>query len=382
MDEHTYGSGGTGGSNSATGSPTSADVRHERDQTIPREIADAINALVFETAQRLSERSPSSSRNTIRAYSAAWKTLLRGGYQLAGELSWEHAIKVFLALDPSGNSTWRHKRQALIRACFVWDLNRSLIAKIIRKKSASASVQSRYSTLRRRRGFDPIARHKVIQYLIAQKPTGPIPSVIAVMLIRAGTITGIRPLEWPDVEIVDDLETVKDQHFIWLHFKSSSEATQSKKRRMVISTFAPEDIVLVRNLLRNAKRFAADWKEICRSAEKEVQAASRAIWPSNAERRYTLYSTRHQFCANNLNVQDDEKDVVYMMGYSSYRDLNRHPSAAVSEIEQSWPKEVPPVCSFPCVDPSDKDGIQGRQRGRRRRRWTAHDLAKWLDATN
>lgn len=154
---------------------------------------------------------------------------------------------------------------------------------------------------------------------------------------------GLRP-----VEVGTTLEEISADGEVVIVVRNA-KATQGRggggERRLGLREFAANDQARIRTFLRKMRNLteAGHYQTIYESCRKLLLKASRRLWPER-KTTYSLYSARHQFCANTKS-QRETAEVSVGMGHSSER------TAIVSYGKRRHGKKVPlPTVSADAVN--------------------------------
>lgn len=112
--------------------------------------------------------------------------------------------------------------------------------------------------------------------------------------LRAGILTGLRPVEWRDAEYNGETNTL-----IVKNAKNTNGRANGYYRNLNLNHLDKEDINIIKQQLILSKKFnsAGLWDDYYNGCSNLMRYLCRKIWP-NRKKRPTLYSTRHQYCAN------------------------------------------------------------------------------------
>jgi len=149
------------------------------------------------------------------------------------------------------------------------------------------------------------------------------PTALAIMLLLCGTVTGLRPCEWPNVtlspsspgaELVLRVKNAKATNgrahgpFRHIRLTDLNRYIDSLIRRLVVEAHAAA-------LIGTYERQTA-------SASQVLYRATRRLWPRR-KKHYTLYSARHQAAANWKTLLSKEQ-VAALMGHCSPETATTH----------------------------------------------------------
>jgi hypothetical protein len=319
-----------------------------------------ISDILMETHLRFAQELPNKAKTTKKAYLSALRTKLRQGANLTGTVSWEGAIAAFERSDNDSSSNWHLKRSALIAASEVWGFSSELKIRIYGVSRSEIVKDNDTQMARRAMGLDPVVRHTLVKWLTSQSGGGARKaSSIASLLLRAGTLVGLRPKEWNTARLVTE------DGLLWLRTRTLKQRVcDVKERRLGIFNFQPGDIALIERTIAEIQDPYIDWDKFYALVQRALSEGCSEIWGAGEDQRYNPYNARHQFCANNRAMQEDDASVAVLMGHESLENLTRYASPALSEIGngKTWPEGVETIVSFPIAHPDDIEKVRGRRR--------------------
>lgn len=131
--------------------------------------------------------------------------------------------------------------------------------------------------------------------------------------LRAGVLTGLRPIEWRTSKYDETTNSL-----IVRNAKNTNGRANGDIRTLSLNHLDNEDVGIIKQQVILANKFEAGglWQEYYNGCSNLIRYTSRKIWPSR-KRRPTLYSTRHQYCANLKASGMRTNEVASLMGHAS-----------------------------------------------------------------
>lgn len=162
--------------------------------------------------------------------------------------------------------------------------------------------------------------------------------------LRAGVLTGLRPIEWKDAKLKK-----MDEHFILVvkNAKNTNNRANGEFRTLNLDHLKRDDIALIRNHLKVANQFSSDlsdWKNYYNGCSSLLRSKNKVAFP-NRIKLPTLYSSRHQFSANTKASGCRPEEVAALMGHATdltaqstygkkrYGTRGRKPNVDKNEVE-------------------------------------------------
>lgn len=131
--------------------------------------------------------------------------------------------------------------------------------------------------------------------------------------LRAGILVGLRPIEWKSSRYDKDSNSI-----IVANAKNTNGRANGDFRTLNLNHLSSDDISIVKQQVALANKFnSADlWNDYYNGCSNLIRYTSRKIWP-NRKKRPTLYSTRHQYCANLKASGMKTTEVASLMGHAT-----------------------------------------------------------------
>ena len=179
-------------------------------------------------------------------------------------------------------------------------------------KHFKRSMSNNTSAMKDKKLSDP-DREEIINWL-RNNPTQY--SVPLILYLRIGTSLGLRPCEWKSarVDIHDDGSA--ELHVV--NAKATNGRSNGIARTLMLGDLPHGMIELIHNFIELIRRLndIGKWDNFYHGCRKTLYHAARKLWP-NRKKYPTLYSLRHQFCANAKSSGMTKMEVAALMGHAS-----------------------------------------------------------------
>jgi len=168
----------------------------------------------------------------------------------------------------------------------------------------------------------------------------------------AGIASGLRPAEWESADIIEQSE---DRGLVirLANAKNTNGRASGEFREIIVepgwmAEYTLRHIAGVKEWLEEGRPFAAYYDE----SRVALYRSIRKLWPKDTHRHYSLYSGRHQFCANVKRVGHNKKIVAKMMGHASTRTAEAHYGRRING-HTSFASKIPmPALKSPTSSPT------------------------------
>jgi integrase len=134
--------------------------------------------------------------------------------------------------------------------------------------------------------------------------------------IRAGILTGLRPIEWKTIIINEENETVS---LIVKNAKHTNDRAHGEIRTLNLNHLKLNEIGLVKQHIQVSSQMSMDdeiWEKYYQGCSNLLRYLSRKVWP-NRKKHHSLYSARHQFSANLKASGCLPVELAALMGHAS-----------------------------------------------------------------
>lgn len=210
-------------------------------------------------------------------------------------------------------ATWRQYKASLIEHLRHQPSSaaQEAIEFLINTESASVHASAGRTSATKLKRFPPADFEAVLQVL--RQRSNPLDPVLGVWL-RAGLITGLRPQEWLQSEIItiDDLPALRV-----VNAKHSNGRANGPTRTLMLDRLSEEErqLLAAQVSYMQALERSGEFDPLYHRCRVRLQRVVRRLWPRR--RRYpTLYSTRHQFAANAKASGASKAEVAALMGHA------------------------------------------------------------------
>lgn len=146
----------------------------------------------------------------------------------------------------------------------------------------------------------------------------------ACLWLASGIISGLRPIEWKNTEI---LEKTSDGGLTLkvANAKNTNGRANGEYREISIPPgWMAEYVTKHLQELQTWLSHGFDYEDYYATSRNELRRAVLELWPNNKNRHYSLYSGRHQFCANLKREGKTKREVADQMGHASEETASEH----------------------------------------------------------
>jgi hypothetical protein len=149
-----------------------------------------------------------------------------------------------------------------------------------------------------------------------------------VVWLAAGTITGLRPCEWYGTRVKEHGDGKRI--LIVPNAKNTNGRANGDFRTLDLTALEPKPFALVKRHMAFVAEFpSADaLRRAYHSCRKLLHKATRQLWP-HREKYTTLYTARHQYCADAKRVLS-RAEIASLMGHASSRTNAVHYARRIS----------------------------------------------------
>lgn len=134
--------------------------------------------------------------------------------------------------------------------------------------------------------------------------------------LRAGILTGLRPIEWRKATLV---KTAANIVLEVKNAKNTNSRANGEERHLNLNHLSSEDIKIIENHLKIVAEFKesrSSWNNFYNGCSNLLREKNKKAFPTKT-RRPTLYSSRHQFSANSKASGCSPEEVAALMGHAS-----------------------------------------------------------------
>lgn len=169
-------------------------------------------------------------------------------------------------------------------------------------------------TSAKKQKYLPIKDLKKIDNTLSQSKS--VWSIPTRLWLRAGILTGLRPIEWRTTEINESDENI---FLIVVNAKNSNDRANGEKRTLSLNHLNKNELDIVKNHLKVVNKFNKkrnDWVGYYQGCSNLLRNKNKIIFP-NRKKVPTLYSSRHQFSANVKASGCTPEEIAALMGHAS-----------------------------------------------------------------
>lgn len=135
--------------------------------------------------------------------------------------------------------------------------------------------------------------------------------------LRAGILTGLRPIEWRKSELIR--ENNGSLFLKVLNAKNSNNRANGEYRHLNLDHLDSNEIKIIKSHLKICENFSDtrdEWDSFYKGCSNLLRTKTRIAFP-NRKRYPTLYSSRHQFSANSKASGCRPEEIAALMGHAS-----------------------------------------------------------------
>jgi hypothetical protein len=285
--------------------------------------------------------------NTRDQYESRANTLIREALGINDEICYLPPAKLLIEKFETGKiatATYRLYKAALLHVMATNPLSDAESA-IEMLNQAKAKNRSTYQRVRRRVGIPEDDFRRLTGYLLARgqeiqihpKSGSLQTSTLAAYWLAAGIETGLRPSEWFSAAISDWNPGASPPSVLRTVTAKSRNESGAQRELPIDDPRVYESLRVFRYTLdlwrahfrsKGGSNTDGDQRLIQVTSEVIVRA-SKALWPTEPNRRYTLYAARHQAAAN-MRAFLDLDNTAKLLGHDS------RTSATYGKNAQAW----------------------------------------------
>lgn len=134
--------------------------------------------------------------------------------------------------------------------------------------------------------------------------------------LRAGILTGLRPIEWRKSSLIKEDD---DLLLRVVNAKNSNNRANGDIRHLNLNHLSSNEINIIRSHLKICEQFSEskdEWEGFYKGCSNLLRNKTRIAFP-NRKRYPTLYSSRHQYSANSKASGCRPEELAALMGHAS-----------------------------------------------------------------
>ena len=162
----------------------------------------------------------------------------------------------------------------------------------------------------------------------------------AFLWLLSGMACGLRPSEWEATELIEapgeNLLIVRAKNAKNTNGRAGAESREIQVSLSILAQFVRLHLSEIHAFMDGGGKF----KSYYDNARTELSKTVRRIWPNHPKKHYSLYSGRHQFCANLKKAEMSLSVIAQLMGHSSTRTAVAHYGRKVSGKSHLAPKGI------------------------------------------
>lgn len=169
--------------------------------------------------------------------------------------------------------------------------------------------------------------------------------------LAAGIAAGLRPIEWQTASIIERTEeggiTLRVANAKNTNGRAGTEFREVPVEAGWPSDYAEKHLASILSWVNKGNDYD-DYYEGCRHA---LNRSVRLLWPKALNKHYSLYSGRHQFCANCKKEGLSEYAIAVLMGHASEETAGTHYGKKRSGFTKPQGKITMPSIATPGTPP-------------------------------
>jgi integrase len=133
--------------------------------------------------------------------------------------------------------------------------------------------------------------------------------------VRGGIITGLRPIEWPSSEIIENDNGI---FMIINNAKNTNGRSIGKTRTLNLNHLSKNEVSIVKQNIIISKKFHNEnqWTKYYQGCSNVLRYTLKKVFSKN-KKSISLYSARHQYAANMKASKCSPREVAALMGHAS-----------------------------------------------------------------
>lgn len=177
----------------------------------------------------------------------------------------------------------------------------------------------------------------------------------AFFFLTAGLVTGLRPIEWQNATLIGNTEDggliIQVANAKHTNGRGNGETRTVTTPGGWMAEYTLRHMELLANWIADGQTYT-QYYENSRAA---IYEATRRLWPKDKRRHYSLYSGRHQFCANLKLSGNTRREIADLMGHASEETATAH----YGKRRVGYSALAPHQVSLPKVEPLPSSPIRG-----------------------
>lgn len=197
---------------------------------------------------------------------------------------------------------------------FIDDKTYERIKSVLKKTNGMSKKDLEIKTSRRKQKHFSIKDLKKVDDEL--KLSKSIWSVSTRVWLRAGILTGLRPVEWRKSILIEDDENIVLKV---ANAKNTNNRANGDFRHLYLNHLEENEINIIKNHLKICNNFSNSketWDNYYNGCSNLLRQKTRSVFP-NREKFPTLYSTRHQFSANSKASGCRPEELASLMGHAT-----------------------------------------------------------------
>lgn len=134
--------------------------------------------------------------------------------------------------------------------------------------------------------------------------------------LRAGVLTGLRPIEWKNAKIIKDENGMV---LIVKNAKNTNDRANGETRTLHLNHLTKDEITVIDGQMKVVSQFNSneeEWKSFYQACSDLLRQKNKKAFP-NRKKHPTLYSARHQFSANAKASGCRPEEIAALMGHAT-----------------------------------------------------------------
>ena len=234
-------------------------------------------------------------------------------------------------------NTWRLYKAALKEYMKTnqWPIETIEFLDNLKTQSDEFQKTSTKTSAKKLKKFPPEDLSKILKYIDKQIQIGHSPHhqridvrwIILKYWLPLSILTGLRPTEW-------ETATLHDKTLIVQNAKNTNERSFGPERHILLTQVSQQELEDLQTLLTMLKQ-QSDINRTLKLCQRLLYHIGKIIWPRR-NKKPSLYSARHQFCANAKAARIGTPGLAALMGHKTNRTAIAHYARIQSGIAQDF----------------------------------------------